>query len=212
MISDGIRKARKALGITQEELAKTLGINRATVSKYESGAISPSIETIRQIALALKIDIYDLIDSGFGALDAVLPPNFKGANLDHAKVDSKFLSVLLVNLTKLDRNSTAYIRSRNAIFALAESSNLSNMALNFITEHERQSEQSAIYFSGTQKLMEAYNRLNSSGQQEAVKRVEELTEIPRYQAQQAPQSTPAPQEGTDTTPPQDGTEGAPEGK
>ena len=40
-----------------------------------------------------NISAYDLIDSGFGALDAVMPSNWQGVNLDHAKVDSKFLSV-----------------------------------------------------------------------------------------------------------------------
>ena len=47
------------------------------------------------------------------------------------------------------------------------------------------------------RLNIAFDSLNSDGQYEAVKRVEELTEIPRYQA------TTAPQEGTDTTPPPD---------
>ncbi len=56
-------------------------------------------------------------------------------------------------------------------------------------------------------MVTAFRKLNFSGQQEAVKRVEELTEIPRYQAQRPPQSPPAPQDGNDTTPPPDGSEG-----
>ena len=47
------------------------------------------------------------------------------------------------------------------------------------------------------ELDRAYDNLNPAGQQEAVKRVSELTEIPRYQRQDAP---PCPQVGTDTTP------------
>ena len=71
-------------------------------------------------------------------------------------------------------------------------------------------------------------KLNDEGRVEAVKRVKELTEIPRYQATptrrspvprtdipqppaEPPQSLPAPQEGTDTTPPPEGTEGPQEG-
>lgn len=53
----------------------------------------------------------------------------------------------------------------------------------------------------------AMDKLNDEGQQKAVERVEELTEIPRYQATPAAESpSPAP-EGTDTTP----TEKPPEG-
>ena len=68
-------------------------------------------------------------------------------------------------------------------------------------------------FSNTEGcLIGAFSRLNSTGQQEAVKRVEELTEIPRYRAETAPQDTPAPQEGKDTTQPPEGTEGPQEGE
>lgn len=48
------------------------------------------------------------------------------------------------------------------------------------------------------ELDRAYDNLNPAGQQEAVKRVSELTEIPRYQRQDAP--TPPPDDTpTDTT-------------
>ena len=60
------------------------------------------------------------------------------------------------------------------------------------------------------QLSEAFERLNEDGQQKAVERVEELTEIPRYRAETAPGTTPAPQEGTDTSPPADAPEMAPE--
>ena len=67
-------------------------------------------------------------------------------------------------------------------------------------------------------------KLNDGGRVEAVKRVKELTEIPRYQATptrrspvprtdipqppaEAPQTPPAPQESRDTTPPPDAPEG-----
>ena len=71
-------------------------------------------------------------------------------------------------------------------------------------------------------------KLNDEGQVEAVKRVKELTEIPRYQATPTrrspvprtdipqppaapPQTPPEPQEGKDTTPPPEGAEGPQEG-
>lgn len=62
------------------------------------------------------------------------------------------------------------------------------------------------------RLFRSLSHLSDSGKQEAVKRVEELTEIPRYRAETATQSTQAPQEGNDTTPPQDAPETPPEGE
>ena len=52
-----------------------------------------------------------------------------------------------------------------------------------------------------QRLNDALDRLNPDGQEKAVERVEELTEIPRYQATAATQSPPAPPEGQTTPPP-----------
>ena len=45
-----LRKLRKEKSLTQKELADTLGVNRATVSKYESGVIEPSISQLKEIA------------------------------------------------------------------------------------------------------------------------------------------------------------------
>lgn len=68
------------------------------------------------------------------------------------------------------------------------------------------------------RIVAALGKLNEEGQEKAAERVEELTEIPRYQAQEPPtapaQDTPAPQEGTDTTPaetPSEGSQEPPEG-
>lgn len=47
-------------------------------------------------------------------------------------------------------------------------------------------------------LLTAYDCLNPSGQQEAVKRVEELTEIPRYQRQEPQDGPGASNKGEDT--------------
>lgn len=62
------------------------------------------------------------------------------------------------------------------------------------------------------RLNTAFYELNEEGQNEAIKRVEELTEIPRYRAEATPQSPPAPQEDKDTTPPSDAPETPSEGE
>lgn len=65
------------------------------------------------------------------------------------------------------------------------------------------------------RLLNAFVKLNFDGKRKAVERVEELTEVQKYTLpafQQAPQSPPAPAEGTDTTPPPDAPETPPEGE
>lgn len=56
-----IRDARKAAGLTQEDLAKELDINRSTLSKYESGIISPTLEMLARIAIAINKPVQDLL-------------------------------------------------------------------------------------------------------------------------------------------------------
>lgn len=61
------------------------------------------------------------------------------------------------------------------------------------------------------RLFRSLSHLSDSGKQEAVKRVEELTEIPRYRAETTPQSTPAHPEQS-TTPLPDVAETPPDGE
>ena len=125
----------KEKGISESKAAEEIGLNRSTVNKWKKGA-TPKSQILQRIAEYFGVEMYDLIDGGFGALDAVLPPNMQGVNLDGAKVDSQFLSVLLENLSHLDRTSAGYVRARNNIYALAVSSGLSDMARDYITKLE----------------------------------------------------------------------------
>jgi len=51
MEKDTFRRKRKGLGLTQEQLAKRLGINRMTIIRYESGE-SP---VPKSIEMAMKL-------------------------------------------------------------------------------------------------------------------------------------------------------------
>ena len=56
-----MRKARKAAKITQDDLSTLLGVNRATISKYENGIISPPASQLFKIAQILDIDLFALL-------------------------------------------------------------------------------------------------------------------------------------------------------
>lgn len=105
-----IREARKTAGLTQEQLAKLLGINRATLSRYESGEIDPPLSQLNRIADTLNIPIEDLL--GIDRENRVVTP--------------------------------------------------------------------------TDKLLHFFDRLNETGQQKAIERIEELSEISRYRREFAP--------------------------
>ena len=48
----GIRKGK---GLTQQQMADTIGIHVSQIKRYESGDTQPSLEVLRKIALALNI-------------------------------------------------------------------------------------------------------------------------------------------------------------
>ena len=50
-----MRRVRKELKITQEKLAQILGVNRATISKYETGIVEPSISQLQTISSYLGV-------------------------------------------------------------------------------------------------------------------------------------------------------------
>lgn len=56
-----IRELRKSANMSQDDLAQILQVNRATVSKYETGAIDPSLAQLCKIANALGVRIEDLM-------------------------------------------------------------------------------------------------------------------------------------------------------
>lgn len=57
-----IREARRSAKMTQERLARAVGINRATLSKYENGTIDPPSSQLKRIANVLNISVYELFD------------------------------------------------------------------------------------------------------------------------------------------------------
>lgn len=60
-IGERIMKARKAVGLTQEELGKRIGVSASMVSQYETGARTPKVGTIQRFSDALNAPIMDVL-------------------------------------------------------------------------------------------------------------------------------------------------------
>jgi len=56
-LGNKIRKLRKTLGLTQEQLAEKVGIDDKHLSKIENGLHLPTYKTIEKLSLALKTDL-----------------------------------------------------------------------------------------------------------------------------------------------------------
>ena len=65
-----IKSARENAGISQEELAKAVGIGKRTLIDYEKGASEPKISTLKKIAEICNTTINELIGNTQGKHDS----------------------------------------------------------------------------------------------------------------------------------------------
>lgn len=63
-VGENIKKIRKTMGLSQKELAEKLRTSPQNLAQYESGKRNPKHETLKKIADALGVSLYDLLISG----------------------------------------------------------------------------------------------------------------------------------------------------
>lgn len=180
-----IKAARKSAKMTQAELADKLGIPYQSVSQWERDTRKPKYDTIKRIADAMGVDWISLVDDDESMKGRALADIVKRQD---AREFERLLGLEEGSVTDMEPE----LREGESI--------ISTLA--------RTDDEADILAD----ILDATKRLNPTGQYEARKRVEELTEIPRYRAETAPQSPPAPPEGTDTAPPPDAPETPPDGE
>lgn len=93
-IGANIRNARKALHMSQEDLAAAIGSNRVTISKYENGGYLPSVPALERLAEALHTTP--------GALSGNAEPE-QQANTAPKTTESRIISECVDKMTKEDR-------------------------------------------------------------------------------------------------------------
>lgn len=60
--ASNLRRRRKELGLSQEQLGARANIQMADISRYESGSRDPRITTIARLAQALDVPIAYLLE------------------------------------------------------------------------------------------------------------------------------------------------------
>ena len=62
-LNEKIKKYRKEAGLSQEDLASKIYVSRTLITKYESGSAFPTQENLEKIAIALNVNVEDLLSS-----------------------------------------------------------------------------------------------------------------------------------------------------
>lgn len=183
-VGERIRTARKNAGLTQKQLGEKSGIAEPTIRKYELGKLNPKRETLKKIADALEIPVIDLYSSEEYA-QAILLNNMSGKMARKKIIQlSKSISDTSDNIVKSLYESL--VKNYNKDMDNLSADNLDdrypyllNKKLDGTITPEESEELAAL--ERLNKIAEHLDKLTEEGQEEAVKRVGELTEIPRFQ-------------------------------
>ena len=97
-IGTRIRIQREELGLTQQELADMLGINRNTLSRYENGEIEMKIGMLFLIAEVLQTTIYYFLNSGFSNEEIDVLQDVNMLNDRNRKITFKALKAFVWSL------------------------------------------------------------------------------------------------------------------
>jgi transcriptional regulator with XRE-family HTH domain len=62
-LGPNIKFLRKKLGLTQDQLAEKIGVNRPAIGSYEEGRASPKIQALQDLSIFFNIPIDQLINS-----------------------------------------------------------------------------------------------------------------------------------------------------
>ena len=62
-LNEKIKKYRKEAGLSQEDLASKIYVSRTLITKYESGSAFPTQENLEKIAIALNVEVEDLLSN-----------------------------------------------------------------------------------------------------------------------------------------------------
>ena len=62
VISEILQAKRSALGLSQRQVAESVGVTTASISYYESGKRTPSLDTLILLKGTLKLSIRDCVN------------------------------------------------------------------------------------------------------------------------------------------------------
>lgn len=60
-LGESLKRKRQDIGLTQEELAKNVGISRTYYADVEAGRYNPSLKVFKKLAKILDLDVNYLI-------------------------------------------------------------------------------------------------------------------------------------------------------
>ena len=155
-VGKDLRQIRKEKGLTQIEVAERAGISVNSLRLYEAGKRNPRIDHFKRIMEALGGEL--IVDSGIQ----------RSLDRDKRRIAKSIKIAQSLGVDPVELEKVLQEELNCAIDELPGDTSLSMYDVK------------QPLSDGAHKLLNAFDQLNDEGQQKAVERVEELTEIPKY--------------------------------
>ena len=168
-IGQNIQKTRKERGLSQQVLGEMLGVSGSMIGQYENNRRNPKFETLKKIANALGIAFETLY--GLSEVDA-FKLFIEGGEFDLGwmaiEINEKY-GVAIVEAQKIVRHCYGAFKR-----------------VDTLPSGERWDElmsgvDGIVYKENLDSLVESFSKLNSKGQEEAVRSVRIIAENPEFQ-------------------------------
>lgn len=65
--SKSVRRLRQSKNISQKDIADMVGVTQATVSKWESGAMVPTMDRVASLAAVLGVSVSEIVEVSSGS-------------------------------------------------------------------------------------------------------------------------------------------------
>ena len=180
MIGKNIRFARLQRGLTQKQLGDLCGMADSAIRRYELGRGNPKRETLQRIANALNVTLGYL--QGVDDIDAK-------EIIDAMKRGDYRTAEDLMDLPVGTIGPVGGEEIEQIEYQFREEHRTKELILNKLRIYFRfrYSNLTELDYLSNVSLVDAFSLLSPEGQQKAIERVEELTEIPKYQKETPPQ-------------------------
>lgn len=193
-----IKEARKNAGMTQKELGEKLGVSFQGIAQWENDLRKPKLESLQKIATALDVPVAYLlgsmndegaIDLGLTALElskrihvepSIIAEAIDTVNPEYPISPRAFQDIKRTSLQLLMKKRMVESRDRASRYekeSTGKGLDLGKLLEDNFAENEILSDIDLT----AERIKYSLSKLNREGRKEAIKRVEELSEIPKYQ-------------------------------